>query len=223
MLASLAGPFLLSFDKKIHFYTYWKALFPAIFIVAIGFIIWDEIFTSWGLWGFNAEHLNGFFIGHLPIEEICFFFFVPYACVFIYEVLDGYFDLTKTKEFSHYFALLFTSLSFILGLMYFDQLYTTVASFMAAFVTIGVYFLRRESWYGKFVISFLVVQIPFVLVNGILTGMITERPIVWYNGQEISNIRLITIPIEDIFYNYSMLLLIFFIYNRIKRKLGLSV
>jgi len=218
MLATIAGPFFLSFDKKIHFYTYWKALFPAIILIAIPFIFWDELFTRWGLWGFNPEHLNGFYIGHLPIEEICFFFFVPYACVFVYEVLVGYFDLSKTKKAGHLFAVFFTLMMMVLGLIYLDQLYTSVACFMAATLTIGIYFVKRVSWYSNFIITFLVVQIPFLIVNGILTGMVTDEPIVWYNTLEISNLRLGTIPIEDIFYNYSMLLLIFLVYNGLKNK-----
>lgn len=221
MLATLAGPFLLSFDKKIHFYTYWKALFPAILLVGIPFIIWDEIFTSWGLWGFNPEYLNGFFIGHLPIEEICFFFFVPYACVFVYEVLIGYFDLSKFKKIGHFFAIFFTLLMMVLGTIYFEQLYATVACFMAAILTIGIYFVKRVKWYSDFIFTFFVVQIPFIIVNGILTGFITEKPIVWYNTSKISNIKIGTIPIEDIFYNYSMLLLIFLAYKGLKKKQGL--
>jgi lycopene cyclase domain-containing protein len=223
IIGSLAGPFFLSFDKKIHFYTYWKALFPAILLVAIPFIVWDEIFTQWGLWGFNIEHLNGLYLGSLPIEETFFFLFVPFACVFIYEVLDGYFNLNKTKRFGYYFSIIFTFLMLALGSIYFEQLYTVIACYLAATLTIVLCFLQRVDWYGKFTLNFLVVQIPFFIVNGILTGMITDVPVVWYNKMEISNYRLGTIPMEDIFYNYSMLLLIFYIYNGLKKKLGLKV
>ncbi|MFA7274306.1 MAG: lycopene cyclase domain-containing protein [Crocinitomicaceae bacterium] len=218
ILATIAGPFLLSFDKKIHFYTFWKFLFPAIVMVSVPFIIWDEIFTQWGLWGFTPHYLQGWYLGHLPLEEICFFLFVPYACVFIYEVIKGYFPNFQSRIFTHYFAFGFTLLAFSLGIFFVNNLYTAVACIMAAILTVGIYFLRKEVWFPRFVVSFFIVQIPFFLVNGILTGMFTENPIVWYNNAETIGYRFGTIPIEDIFYNYSMLLLVFFFYELFKKK-----
>jgi len=35
----LAGPLALSFDKRVHFYTYWPKLLPALFSGMIPFII----------------------------------------------------------------------------------------------------------------------------------------------------------------------------------------
>jgi len=223
MLGSFFGPFFLSFDKKIQFYTYYKFLVPAILIVAIPFIIWDEIFTVWGLWGFNAEHLNGFFIGSLPIEEICFFFVVPYACVFIYEVLQGYFPLLNSEKFARYFSIVFLFLALSLAIFYSDRMYTLVACSMAAILTIFVHFVYRLKWFSRFIITFIVVQVPFFFVNGVLTGMSTENPIVWYNPSEMINVRIVTIPVEDIFYNYAMLILVFVVYNLRKKRKGLAV
>ena len=58
ILGTVTGPFFLSFDKKVHFYTYWKALFPAILIVALAFISWDQLFTQAGIWGFNGTYIT---------------------------------------------------------------------------------------------------------------------------------------------------------------------
>ena len=41
-------------------------------------------------------------------------------------------------------------------------------------------------------------MIPFVIVNGALTGLFLNQQVVWYNQNEILNIYLFTIPIEDI-------------------------
>ena len=46
LLGTIAGPLLLSFDKKVHFYTHWKSFATATIIVASGFLIWDEYFTQ---------------------------------------------------------------------------------------------------------------------------------------------------------------------------------
>ena len=95
ILATIAGPLALSFDKKVHFYTYWKALFPALLLIGTAFLIWDEYFTINKIWGFNNDYLHGIYLGHLPLEEVLFFLVVPYACVFIYEVLIAYFPNIK--------------------------------------------------------------------------------------------------------------------------------
>lgn len=211
-----AGPFLLSFDKKVHFYTHWKSLFPAIIIVASGFISWDIWFTEKGIWGFNKEHLLGINIFNLPIEECLFFFTVPYACVFIYEVVKIYFPKFRFKFGAYYFSLIFTLCAFGLAIVFYENYYTFYALLGAGIVNWVVYFGYTPKWYPFFVLAFIITIIPFIVVNGILTGAITENPVVWYNEQHIIGSRIITIPIEDIFYNFFMLFPIVVIHEKFK-------
>ena len=86
-ILTLLFPLLLSFDKKVAFYKRWKYLFPAIAVTATFFLIWDEWFTQMHIWDFNAKYLMGYYMGHLPAEEVLFFFTVPYASIFIFEVI----------------------------------------------------------------------------------------------------------------------------------------
>jgi lycopene cyclase domain-containing protein len=218
MLGTLIGPLILSFDKKVHFHTYWRYLFPSIFTVASFFLIWDEVYTQWAVWGFNPTYLQGWYLGHLPIEEVCFFLFVPYACVFVYECIKAYFPDLKPRRLGAFFALLFSCTSLVLSIVYIDNLYTGVTCLLAFALTIAMYYGLKIKWYGYFVVTFLVVQIPFFLVNGALTGMFTTEPIVWYNVEEIIGVRLISIPIEDILYNYTFLLLVFYFYHLLKNR-----
>ena len=95
-------PFLLSFKWKFAYYRYYKALFPAIAIVGLGYIIWDAIVTARGDWWFNYDYLSGISIIGLPIEEILFFVVVPYSCIFIYENLE-HFIPDKTIKFNKMF------------------------------------------------------------------------------------------------------------------------
>ena len=51
--------------------------------------------------------------------------------------------------------------------------------------------------------AYLIVQIPFGLVNGVLTSL----PVVWYNDLENLGFRLVSIPVEDTMYNMLMLMM----------------
>lgn len=82
--------------------------------------------------------------------------------------------------------------------------------------------LLKKEWYGWFIISFLVALIPFLIVNGILTGAITPKPIVWYSEDHIVGWRIITIPVEDIYYNMTLLLPITAIFEFLKKNKRVS-
>ena len=79
LLATIAVPLALSFDKNVHFWTRWKYLFPAILITAVVFIYWDIQFTAAGIWSFNHHYVVGAFFYGLPVEEWLFFLIVPYV------------------------------------------------------------------------------------------------------------------------------------------------
>ena len=78
LLLSFSIPFAYSFEKKMHFIKHWKAVFSAITIVAVVYIAWDVIFTKIGVWGFNPTYYLGVTFFNLPLEEILFFFLIPY-------------------------------------------------------------------------------------------------------------------------------------------------
>lgn len=213
IIATISGPFILSFDKKVHFYTHWKTLIPALFSVGCVFLLWDEYFTQKGIWGFNPDYLLNINIGHLPIEEVCFFLVVPYACIFIYEVLKAYFPHLKLSHLGRYFGFGFTLLALVCCFLFPNNWYTMSACMLSAILTIGICFVNRTPWFGQFVLTYLVGLLPFIIVNGVLTGAVTQKPIVWYNESHIIGLRILTIPVEDLFYNYALLLLVATIYE----------
>ena len=228
ILCSFIGPLALSFDQKVAFYKSWSFLFPSIFIVGLGFILWDEAFTQLGVWGFNPRYLAKLYIGHLPIEEVLFFLVVPYNFIFILRVIQAYFPKRKSDVTKKLFTWIVGISSLIMVLVYgggtlffskidMDHYYTISAAFMSLILT---FFTFKKAWFGDFVIAYLVCLVPFFIVNGILTGSITEEPIVWYSEQHIIGWRMGTIPFEDLFYNYDLLLPLTWLFYCFARKEG---
>jgi len=218
MIFTILGPFALSFDKKVHFYTYFASLIKSIFPISFLFILWDILFTKNQIWGFTMEYISSIKLINLPIEEVLFFILVPFACVFIYEVVKHYFPNLKVSTFIKPFNFTFIGLGIILIINGIGNWYTcsAVSSSILLVLIFGV-FLKKE-WYGWFVVGFLVALIPFLIVNGILTGAVTPKPIVWYSENHIVGWRIITIPVEDIYYNMTLLLPITAIFEFLKKN-----
>lgn len=206
-------PLLLSFDKKTAYYKNLAHVFISIITVGTIFLIWDSIAVTRGDWYFNPDFVESLRLFHLPLEEILFFFTVPYSCIFIYEVLK---NSVKEKEFKvHYSITLFAALTFITAAFIFiNQYYTfTVLLFCAVFLitaSLGFKSILRSKIYW---LTILISYFPFLLVNYLLTSI----PVVVYNENAIWGFRFITIPVEDFFYSYSMISFWLLIY-RISRK-----
>ena len=108
----------------------------------------------------------------------------------------------------------------ITGIVFFKQLYTSVTLFTTAFVCLALKFIAKVDWFGKATFVYAILLIPFIIVNGILTGSWIEAPIVSYNPAENMGIRLLTIPIEDIFYGFEMILLNIYFMKLFQKKWG---
>ncbi len=219
ILGTIAGPFLLSFDKKVTFYKSWKPLFISLLLVGIPFLLWDEYFTVKEVWGFNKDYLLGFFVGHLPIEEVCFFIVAPYGCVFIHQCLKSYFPNLRLDNYGKVFAFVFILSGLVLAFLHMNNWYTLTACSISAILLIGAAFQFKFKWFGNFALSYTISLIPFLVVNGLLTGVATENPVVWYNENHIIGFRITTIPFEDLYYNMCMLLPVVGFFEALKKRL----
>ena len=198
-------PFIFSFHRKLRFYQHWKSTILAICITALPFIFWDIYFTKIGVWGFNPDYFIGWKVYNLPIEEILFFICIPYACLFTYHCLK----ILIPNPFKNYkqINIILVMLSIIVIALNYNHLYPTVTFILLFFaIVVNGWFFKFE-WLNNFYYSYCILLLPFFIVNGILTGTGIDKPVVWYNPEEIIGIRLITIPFEDAFYGCLLIMI----------------
>ncbi len=205
-LGSISVPLLFSiFERRFHFIQYAREVFISILIVAIPFLIWDAFFTHNGVWGFNESYHLPLEILGMPLEEWMFFFCIPFACIFTHEVLRYFFPWWRVSDrFARYAGILLSIGATLLAIFYWDRWYTVVN--FSSFALLMVYTVRyRLQSLAVYLPSFLVVLIPFFIVNGVLTGSWISDQVVWYNDAENLGVRMGTIPFEDTFYAFTML------------------
>ena len=76
----------------------------------------------------------------------------------------------------------------------------------------------RSRFYNGLFIGY----IPFVLVNGVLTGAFTQAPVVVYNPDEYLGLRLVSIPLDDFAYNFLLEAMVITLYEYFKKKMGMA-
>ncbi|NEN22071.1 lycopene cyclase domain-containing protein [Cryomorpha ignava] len=218
-ILTIALPFFWSFEKKIFFVRYWRGLFLGIAVMILVFVPWDVWFTSMQVWGFNERYITGIKIANLPIEEWLFFITVPYACTFLYETLNYYLPKSPLAGIQDKITAILIFVSFVLSIVFVDRIYTFTTFSLLSLFLIWHLLINRSNFLGQFYLLFVFVQIPFFFVNGALTGMFTDEPIVWYNNAENMGIRLITIPVDDVGYNMLMLLIVITVLEMFKVRI----
>jgi lycopene cyclase domain-containing protein len=206
-LCTIIIPALFSFDKRIGFYKKWPPLFLSLFLTGTFFIVADIYFTRTGIWGFNPHYISGILIAGLPLEEWLFFLVIPYSSIFIHNVFNGYLprvilpaNLTRIIT-----GIILLGLMLII-LTNYDRIYTLFSSLVMAIALI-VSIINKKSVLQIYYITFPIILIPLIMVNGLLTGTLINDEVVWYKAGEITGIRILTIPVEDIAYGFSLILI----------------
>lgn len=206
LIGSIAFPLLLSFDKKLHFYTQWKYVLPSILIVAAFYILCDVFMTKWGVWGFNSKYVSNVSFFKLPLEEWLFFIIIPYASIFLHEAFILYFPHIRVGDrLSKYLTISIIVVLALILVLHYDKIYT-VYIFSTLILALLLALFDKSGIMPGYYITFLLILIPFFIVNALLTGSFIESEVVWYNDNENLGIRVFTIPIEDFGYAFSLML-----------------
>lgn len=210
--------FVFSFHPKIKFYHQFGAFLKAAILVAIPFILWDVWFTHKGVWWFNDDYTLGINMLGLPIEEWLFFICIPFACVFTYFCLDKFFRLDWTIGLNNTLVFISVIVLALAALLFYENIYTLVIAIASFLTLVYLHFVVHAEWIGKASLVYLILMLGFFPVNGILTGLGLETPIVNYNPSDFLGIRMLTIPIEDAVYGYIQFLLVLYFFKVFQRK-----
>ena len=188
-------------------------LLPAVF-----YILWDSIFTHLQVWFFNAQYVVAkTFVYNLPLEEILFFFIVPYCCTFIYECIRTYYPALKTTKASDNILFILGLALLVFSIFTHDLYYSFYTSiFLSGFIFILFIFRKYFAAFNTkvFLIAYLIILLPFLIVNGFLTAI----PVITYNNAENLALRIYTIPVEDIFYGMLLVMMNIAGYERLLER-----
>ena len=186
-------------------------------IPAMLYIAWDIYFTSKGVWSFNDNYITGIKLLNLPVEEVLFFLVVPYCCVFVYECIRCYFPRLKNKRYADIMLKVLAIVLMITGIFFYQKYYTSW-TFIFCSLFISVIYLFKNFFKDfdatSFLVSFSIILIPFLIVNGFLTAI----PVVQYNDAENLGIRIYTIPFEDTFYGMLLVMMDIAIYEKMRNQ-----
>lgn len=184
-----------------------RAAALSISLVAIPFILTDQFATDW-FWWFNKRYISGYMLGEIPLEEVMFFFCIPWACLLVWQCLQEVPNKTKNLNV---FGIGIKVFLFVLSsyAVLYQLWYTAIVSALCFLAT----------WYFSWK-KIPLNQILFVIISILLTAVfnmyLTARPVVLYNSSTITNIRVGTIPIEDFLYGLLLLGSVIFLYEKMK-------
>lgn len=127
-LVIISGPLIFSF------FPYFKRpkflpTFLSLFLVTLFFFILDIIATDF-FWSFNRDYILNIKIFNVPLEEILFFIFTGYSCLFLYlnlkeikifhrEINLPFLYFSILFFFNKFFFLIFGQILYLFGFFYF--------------------------------------------------------------------------------------------------------
>ena len=201
-LVIIAFPLLFSFERRLRFYSKARSLLIAMFLVGCVFVGWDVLATYRGHWAFNPSYVDDIRLLGLPLEELLFFVTVPYSCLFVYESIKYFLGDAKlfapSKRIFAGAGVVLAALSFA----FLDREYTFLAILSVGLTLLAVSAVRVEILSSRAYWTYIAATLGlFLIFNFILTSL----PVVEYSPLAISDIRVITIPVEDFLFNFSML------------------
>jgi hypothetical protein len=73
------------------------------------------------------------------------------------------------------FCIVFSSVLLLAGLIFWSKLYTCFTFLSLSLICFTLIFIAKVNWFGKAISVYTILIIPFLIVNGILTGTRDRR------------------------------------------------
>ena len=185
-------------------------------IVSVPYLIWDALVTD-RHWMFNNDYVLGISLFHLPIEEWLFFFTVPFACLFTWEMILKVVPDSPTGA-GNVIRKIFLFMPAI-GIIVFingQQYSGLVLLFLSLAVLLDKVFNTNLVYQRRFYL-YVILIVGFTLI---FNGYLTWRPVVLYDESYQLGVRIFTIPVEDFGYGTSFLFLCTVLFEKIKKYLS---
>lgn len=212
----------LSFDKKVKFYSHIEDVIITILFGSFFMLLLEIFFMRRGISGFIPDYIIKTNFFYLPIEKVLFFITIPYSCIFIYEYIRTKFKkdflLPYVKKIN---MLVIFILTFLLLFSFYKEYPFTILALSDIFIYL--YFINKlnNNYMGYFYLSYLVTLIPYLISNTLVNNglwFISKSPIIWYNKDKISDLKIFNIPLENTVYFMFFLLTYISIYEFSKSK-----
>jgi len=209
-------PLIYSYDRKLQFYVKIKSVIISLVFVGSFYILGDILFTKYGIWGFNPRYHSNIVLFKLPVEEWLFFIVIPYASLFLHDTLVYLFPKIYLSNLqSRIISVILVVCLAIVVIINIEKAYTAIYGSIAIFA-IFLASIDSTQLINRFYLTFMVILIPFFLVNSVLTGSFIPEEVVWYNNSENLGIRIFTVPVEDISYAFSLILFNLLLINKLE-------
>ena len=206
----LIGPVTSQFNSEIRRVSQWRLKLRTNGIVMVPFVIWDALVTG-SHWSFNEAYTLGFRLLGLPIEEWLFFITVPFGCLLVWETLPHAKLSTFLKPLRHLRTVLYAALP--IGVWVFSTGTQYTGAVLCSFALIGLMdtFLKTDLLLQPKTYLYLAIVAVLIFV---FNGYLTARPVVLYGEVFQSGYRILTIPIEDFGYGFTLVLLNAMLYEK---------
>ena len=210
-LIVIVGPVGSQFSRQIRHISQWRLKLFTNGIVLIPYIIWDVLVTG-KHWWFNEVYTLNLRLFGLPIGEWLFFITVPYGCLLVWETLPDAKLSTRLRSLRHVRTVLYTALPIGVWVFNTGKQYTGLVLFCVGLVGLTDTLLRTE------VLMQLKTYIYLGIVSGLIlifNGYLTARPVVLYGEAYQMGYRIMTIPVEDFGYGFTLMLFNTMVYEKV--------
>lgn len=209
---TLLGPWVYA---KARFWQRWRNMLYGLGAVSAPFVLWDIVAVEQRHWSFSEHYTQPLRILGLPLEEILFFVVVPLACMFVWTFIESKPNKRIINDQRAKNIVINAALAMAAVGIFIPSIYTRIVLLVAA---VACFLLSRYPGLitgRRFWVFQATVLGLFLICNTILTSL----PIISYHPDAIIGLRLGTIPIEDVFYNFALITLFLICFMRGERSL----